>query len=114
LEKLVKMELTSEQKAVVAHNHGPAVVIAVAGAGKTTTMTHRIHRLVSEGIFAPQRILACVFGKENQQDLEKALKKWPITRGVHTQTVHSLGFSIIREAKAMKPAWGVYSGGIGA
>ncbi|MEZ0373380.1 MAG: UvrD-helicase domain-containing protein, partial [Candidatus Sericytochromatia bacterium] len=50
------LELTPEQSAIVAHDLGPALVFAVAGAGKTTAMVHRIERLVSEGIFAPKRI----------------------------------------------------------
>jgi DNA helicase II / ATP-dependent DNA helicase PcrA len=31
---------------MVAHDRGPAVVFAVAGAGKTTAMVHRVERLV--------------------------------------------------------------------
>lgn len=42
---------TREQQAVVNHNYGPAIVEAVAGAGKTTTIVHRIARLVEEGVF---------------------------------------------------------------
>jgi DNA helicase II / ATP-dependent DNA helicase PcrA len=48
-------QLTPQQQAVVGHEDGPALVFAVAGAGKTTAMVHRIERLVRERRFAPKR-----------------------------------------------------------
>jgi DNA helicase II / ATP-dependent DNA helicase PcrA len=49
------LQLTPQQQAVVGHEDGPALVFAVAGAGKTTAMVHRIERLVRERRFAPKR-----------------------------------------------------------
>ena len=46
------LTLTEQQQAVVDHPLGPALVFAVVGAGKTTSMVHRIERLVLEGVFA--------------------------------------------------------------
>ena len=63
------MRLTDQQQIVVNHNDGPALVFAVAGAGKTTAMVHRIERLVREKIFAPEQILATSFGRANVTDL---------------------------------------------
>jgi DNA helicase-2/ATP-dependent DNA helicase PcrA len=68
------IQLTDEQQQVVNHNHGPALVFAVAGAGKTTAMVHRIARLSRERIFAPQRILATSFSRAAVQDIHKALR----------------------------------------
>ena len=48
-----KPQLTAQQGAIVGHNHGPALVFAVAGAGKTTAMAHRIGRLVADRVFPP-------------------------------------------------------------
>ena len=59
--------LTDEQRAIVAHDGGPALVFAVAGAGKTTAMTYRIERLVREGIFPAHTILATSFSKASVQ-----------------------------------------------
>ncbi|HXF62080.1 MAG TPA: UvrD-helicase domain-containing protein [Caldilineaceae bacterium] len=39
--------MTPEQRAVAAHNRGPAVVYAVAGAGKTTALVLRAARLAA-------------------------------------------------------------------
>ena len=42
--------LTWEQKAVVQHSEGNALVKAVPGSGKTTTLVKRIERLVKSGL----------------------------------------------------------------
>ncbi len=95
------MNLTPEQQQVVQHNDGPALVFAVAGAGKTTAMVHRIERLVREGVFAPHQILATSFGRKNQQDLQEALQAWPHTKETRPCTLHALGRSIIVTAQEM-------------
>ncbi|MCB0162060.1 MAG: UvrD-helicase domain-containing protein, partial [Caldilineaceae bacterium] len=58
------LALTPQQQAIVNHDTGPALVYAVAGAGKTTAMVHRIARLVGDRIFAPERILATSFNRD--------------------------------------------------
>ncbi len=93
------LPLTPQQQAVVAHNRGPALVFAVAGAGKTTAMVHRIERLVRENIFPAQQILATSFGKKNELDLTAALAQWPHCQAVPTRTLHALGRSILVTAQ---------------
>jgi DNA helicase-2/ATP-dependent DNA helicase PcrA len=93
------MNLTDEQRIIVDHTYGPALVFAVAGAGKTTTMAYRIERLVRDGSFAPERILATSFGKATVRDIEKALRAWPHCTGVKVKTLHSIGFSVLNLAR---------------
>ena len=95
----ITVPLTTQQQTVVAHNHGPALVFAVAGAGKTTAMVHRIERLVRKELFAPKRILATSFGTTNTADLRRAMSGWPHCRSVDVRTLHSLGRDIIRTAQ---------------
>ncbi len=92
-------DLTEEQAAIVAHNAGPALVFAVAGAGKTTAMTYRIERLVREGIFPASAILATSFSKASVQDIKTALGRWPHCAGVSVQTLHAVGLGILRLAQ---------------
>ena len=87
--------LTPQQQAVVQHEDGPALVFAVAGAGKTTAMVQRIRRLVADGRCPPAHILATSFGRANVLDLRQALAAWPACRPVDARTLHSLGREVI-------------------
>jgi DNA helicase-2/ATP-dependent DNA helicase PcrA len=89
--------LTPEQSAVVAHDHGPALVFAVAGAGKTTAMVHRIERLVREGVFAPKRILATSFGKATVEELKTRLAQWSHCSEVKPMTLHGIGWRVMKQ-----------------
>ena len=92
------MQLTLQQQAVVNHNYGPALVFAVAGAGKTTALEHRIARLVREGIFAPRRILAAAYNLAVKQELETRLDAFPGGNQVQVMTLHALGLRAVRLA----------------
>jgi DNA helicase II / ATP-dependent DNA helicase PcrA len=92
------MQLTLQQQAVVNHNYGPALVFAVAGAGKTTALEHRIARLVREGIFAPRRILAAAYNLTVKQELETRLQAFPGGNQVQVMTLHALGLRAVRLA----------------
>jgi len=93
-----EMNLTEEQRAVVCHEEGPALVFAVAGAGKTTAMVHRIERLVSQKVFPAEQILATSFSRATVNDLRQALRVWPACRSVQTATLHAVGFRIVQKA----------------
>ena len=90
--------LTDQQQHIVAHTHGPALVFAVAGAGKTTAMVHRVERLVRERVFAPKKILLSSFSKPAVADLGRALARWPHCAPVARLTLHALGYKIVGQA----------------
>ena len=96
------VQLTDEQQRIVEHDLGPALVFAVAGAGKTTTMVRRIERLVRERVFKPERILATSFSKATVTDLKKALAAFPHASTVQVKTLHGLAYGILRDAKKLK------------
>lgn len=91
--------LTAQQRAIVAHDKGPALVFAVAGAGKTTAMAHRIRRLVQEGVFPPQQILATTFNRSAAEELRNRVSQWEGCAPVEVRTLHALGGSIIARAQ---------------
>ncbi len=93
-----QIKLTEQQRAIVNHNQGPALVFAVAGAGKTTAMMQRIERLVRDKIFAADHILATSFNKTANDEIQATLRQKPDCAQVHVKTLHALGFQIIRQA----------------
>ena len=92
-------QLTPQQRAIVAHNLGPALVFAVAGAGKTTAMAHRIGRLVGERVFPAPQILATTFNRKAAEELRERMVKWPGGDKVDIRTLHSLGGAIVGAAQ---------------
>ena len=93
-----KVTLSSEdQQAVIDHRDGPCVVIAVAGAGKTRTLTERYLAMVKDGIPA-ERILFVTFTRKAAGELETRLRA--VTKhGTPPEsfTFHSLFTLIINE-----------------
>ncbi len=89
------VRLTEQQQAIANHTTGPALVVAVAGAGKTTAMVHRIANLVRSRVFPAEQILATSFNRDATEQVRKALQRWPSCKPVRVQTLHSLGYSII-------------------
>src|SRR4030095_7888224 len=66
-------ELNEAQQRVVAFGearaHGPLLVIAGAGTGKTNTIAHRVARLIRDGA-DPHRILLLTFSRRAAVELE--------------------------------------------
>jgi DNA helicase-2/ATP-dependent DNA helicase PcrA len=54
-------EADARQREAIEHVHGPMLVIAGAGTGKTTVLTRRIARLIAEGHVRPDEILALTY-----------------------------------------------------
>jgi len=91
--------LTDAQRRVVEHPGGPALVVAVAGAGKTTTMVERVRALVRSGV-APQRVLVVSFSRAAVADVRaKLLAADGAGLGdVEVRTFHALAHTVLREA----------------
>ena len=91
-------QLTPEQRAVVEHEHGPAVVLGVAGSGKTTVLVYRVARLLEKGLFEPDRILIAALNAATAADLRKRLARHPGSQSVQVITLHALGLAAVRTA----------------
>lgn len=67
-------ELNEAQCAAVHHADGPLLVIAGAGSGKTRTLTHRVARLVAEGVHPAAILLLTFTRKASQEMLQRAAR----------------------------------------
>src|SRR5436190_2044330 len=89
------MELNAEQRRAVEAVCGPVCILAGAGSGKTTTITHRIANQVRSGAFAPSQILAVTFTDKAAGQLRARLESLGVT-GVRASTFHSAALSQLR------------------
>lgn len=91
------IRLTDEQKAVVDHGPGPALVLAGAGSGKTTTLLLRVRRLVRDGV-DPRMICMVTFSKRGTSDMQRRAVRLGVPAGVQYRTLHSVAWAMVRAA----------------
>ncbi|MFT2112553.1 ATP-dependent helicase [Marinomonas sp. 2405UD68-3] len=103
------MLFTDEQQGVIQHNiDAHAKVVAVAGAGKTTTLIARIEYLLQQGV-PIQKIGVFMFNKSAQEEFLQRLKGYLSERGYFqvpdVMTFHSFGLKLCRrmEQTALLP-----------
>ncbi len=89
------MELNAEQRRAVEAVRGPVCILAGAGSGKTTTITHRIANQVASGAFAASQLLAVTFTDKAAGELRSRLERLGVP-GVRASTFHSAALSQLR------------------
>lgn len=96
--KKKKTTFNAEQVEVINHEEGPCLVIAVAGAGKTTAVVHRIAKMVKEKGIRPEHILAVTFTRKAADEMSERLRKLYIdTDLMQVSTFHSICYKILKE-----------------
>lgn len=91
---------TSQQHAVLLNNDNN-LVLAGAGAGKTSVLTARIAYLLQSHLAQPNQLLMLAFGKDAVKEMEQRLKN-KIGSGaldVTVNTFHQLGLSIVNSVE---------------
>jgi superfamily I DNA/RNA helicase/RecB family exonuclease len=83
------------QRAAIEHVHGPLLVVAGAGTGKTSVLTHRVARLVREGHAQPQEILALTYTNNAAQEMRERLGKLGV-RQVEATTFHDYCLNLLK------------------
>ncbi|MGJ7512223.1 ATP-dependent helicase [Variovorax sp. GT1P44] len=103
--------LNLAQQEAVNYMHGPCLVLAGAGSGKTRVITHKIARLIQAGL-EPQRIAAITFTNKAAAEMRERAKGLigRDARKVVVCTFHALGVRMMREDGAvlgLKPAFSI-------
>ena len=92
------MQFTAEQEAIIAHPvDAHALVRAVPGSGKTTTLVARVASLCERRV-DPKRIRVVMFNRSIEKFFRVRLAALGV-RGVRVNTFDSLGLEVLREAE---------------
>jgi DNA helicase-2/ATP-dependent DNA helicase PcrA len=95
--------LNEAQREAARALQGPVAILAGAGTGKTTTITHRIACQVRGGAFEPSQILAVTFTDKAAGELRARLAALGV-EGVEARTFHSAALS------QLSRLWSAYTG----
>jgi ATP-dependent DNA helicase Rep len=103
--------LNLAQQEAVNYLHGPCLVLAGAGSGKTRVITHKIARLIASGV-EPKRILAITFTNKAAAEMRERAKGLigRQAKEVVICTFHALGVRLLRQDGAvlgLKPAFSI-------
>jgi DNA helicase II / ATP-dependent DNA helicase PcrA len=86
------------QREAIEHVHGPLLVIAGAGTGKTSVLTYRIEHLVRQGHAQPHEILALTYTVNAAKEMKDRLRKQIGSGDVHATTFHDYCLDLLRRA----------------
>src|SRR5438105_981160 len=97
--KLNREHLNPEQTEAVLHTHGPLLILAGAGSGKTTVLVSRTGRLIAEKITSAERICVLTFTNKAAQELKHrvAQRLGPDAEKVWAGTFHGFGLRFLKE-----------------
>ena len=103
--------LNLAQQEAVNYLHGPCLVLAGAGSGKTRVIAHKIGRLIQSGM-KPEQIAAITFTNKAAAEMRERAKNLigKSARGVMICTFHALGVRMLRQDGAvlgLKPQFSI-------
>ncbi|MCX3059283.1 ATP-dependent helicase, partial [Streptomyces beihaiensis] len=88
--------LDASQRAVVDHGHGPLLVLAGPGTGKSTTLVESVRARIAQGA-APERILVLTFSRKAAVELrDRMALRAGAARVPQATTFHSFCYALVR------------------
>ncbi len=89
-------KLNEEQQVAIRNTHGPLLVLAGAGTGKTTVITYKIAYLLEQGICLPDEILAVTFTNKAANQMQQRVEKLCGYKLPYIGTFHSIALKMLR------------------
>lgn len=84
------------QRQAIEHVHGPMLVVAGAGTGKTSVLTHRIEFLVREGFAQPDEVLALTYTVNAANEMRERVRKLLGGKVVQAATFHDYCLNLLK------------------
>src|SRR5215469_9146124 len=85
-------QLDPNQQQAIEHVHGPMLVVAGAGTGKTTVLTRRVAHLIEKGHARPEEILALTYTENAADEMLDRIRRELGARkadGIEVSTFHA-------------------------
>ena len=91
------VRLDEEQRKVVLSDEDYTLVVAGAGAGKSTTVAAKVKYLIEKLGIKPEEILVVSFTNDSVNDLKKKIETKLKIKGCDICTFHKVGYKIIKD-----------------
>ena len=114
---ILTKNLNPPQKKAVETLNGPVLILAGAGSGKTRVLTHRMAKIVADGLAYPEEILAVTFTNKAASEMEHRIYQilgefnYIVTVPLWVTTFHSFCSRLLRSHITMldyQPFFNIY------
>ncbi len=102
--------LNDPQREAVEHEHGPLLIVAGAGSGKTRVITRRVGYLIAQGC-RPESILAITFTNKAAGEMRERVAELVGDGRVWMSTFHAFGARVLRAhggPVGLRPGFTIY------
>ena len=113
LEQNHALQFNQQQLDAIQHTQGPALILAVPGAGKTTTLICRTGFLIFEQQVAPHSILSLTFSRAAAMDMKKRFNELfqsHVHANISFSTFHSFCYRFLKAFDREQPEWTLIEG----
>jgi DNA helicase-2/ATP-dependent DNA helicase PcrA len=114
---ILTKNLNPPQKRAVETLQGPVLILAGAGSGKTRVLTHRMAKIIADGLAYPEEILAVTFTNKAASEMEHRIYQilgqldYTVTVPLWVTTFHSFCARLLRSHITMldyQPFFNIY------
>lgn len=85
------------QREAIEHVHGPMLVIAGAGTGKTSVLIHRVARLIEREHATPDQILALTYTVASAAEMGQRVRS-NLGKNIHATTFHDFCLDLLKRS----------------